>query len=253
MSPGRWLMTEKARGSEFTGNNPPVVPTWKPPMNPDHLVTHEQAAAILKTVNRSRPEGPPLDDFREQLEAVVEIVWAVDRVTKHWDLADKALPQLHRAARKAESVLLDIQASSNRAEVAGFEDLLHLKDVQNTLAATKHLERALSLLPSALLSGKDKRTRGRRPRHWYRLFVENLSDLAVGIGISATTDGDRVAGKETLFTMFVFEVEKLLPARTQSNSLAACAKQIERVREAPRGARHTAARSRPTAKPAPTK
>ena len=185
-------------------------------MNPDHLVTEEQAAAILKKVNRSRPKGPPLDDFREQLETVVEIVWAVDRVTKHWNMADKALSHLCRAASKAESALLDIQASSNRAEVAGFEDLLHLKDVQDALAATKHLERALSLLPSALLSGKDKRTRGRRPRLWYRLFVENLSDIAATIGMPATTDGDRVAGKETLFTMFVFEVEKLLPAGTQS-------------------------------------
>ena len=59
-------------------------------------------------------------------------------------MADKVLSKLRRAARKAESALLDIQASSNRPEVAGFEDLLHLKDVQDALAATKHLEQALS-------------------------------------------------------------------------------------------------------------
>ena len=212
-------------------------------MNPDHLVTEKQAAAILKKVNRSRPKGPPLDDFREQLETVVEIVWAVDRVAKHWNMADKALSHLCRAAIKAETALLDIQASSNRPEVAGFKDLLHLKDVQNALAATKHLEQVLSLLPRALFRGRGRRKQGRKPRLWYRSLVENLSHIAMGIGISATTDGDRVAGEETPFTMFVFEVEKLLPAGTQSHSPAACARQIAREEKKPRRRLHDSGRT----------
>jgi hypothetical protein len=218
-------------------------------MHSHRFVTEEKAAAILKKVNASRPKGPPTDDFREQLETVVEILWAIDHVAKHRDIADNALTQLCRVARKAESALLDIQARSSRPEVAGFEDLLHLQEVQDAIETIKRLDQALALLPRALFKGRDRRTPGPKPRPWYKLFVENLSDIAVGIGISATTGGDRVSGKETPFTMFVFEVEKLLPAGTQSHSPAACARQIERAREeaaeaAPQERAHTVANSK---------
>jgi hypothetical protein len=45
-----------------------------------------------------------------------------------------------------------------------------------------------------------------------------------------TTQGDRERNPyATPFTRFVFAVEKLLPHKGQSSSLAACAKQIERA------------------------
>ena len=48
-----------------------------------------------------------------------------------------------------------------------------------------------------------------------------------------TTQGDRERDPyATPFTRFVFAVEKLLPRKGQSNSLAACAKQIERATKA---------------------
>ena len=68
------------------------------------------------------------------------------------------------------------------------------------------------------------------------------------IGMPATTDGDRVAGEETPFTMFVFEVEKLLPSGTQSNRWPHARNRLSEKRRSRRGgatiAAHAVAQSK---------
>ena len=100
------------------------------------------------------------------------------------------------------------------------------------LVALEELERALGRVPEAF-SGQQKSAKGPAPRNWYSRFLRDLAEIANELGIEVTIG---VYGSDdlhaSLFTRFVFAVEERLPRKAQSNSLAACAKQIERANKA---------------------
>jgi hypothetical protein len=62
-------------------------------------------------------------------------------------------------------------------------------------------------------------------------FVRDLAGIAHRLGIELTIGGGGWSDDThaTPFTRFVFAVERLLPRKAKSNSLTACAKQIERA------------------------
>ena len=99
-----------------------------------------------------------------------------------------------------------------------------------SVVAVNELERALDRVPAAF-SGRQKPGKGPAPRAWYFGFVRDLAEIAHGLGIEVTIGGGGWSDdtRATPFTRFVFAVEKLLPRNAQSNSLTACAKQIERA------------------------
>jgi hypothetical protein len=59
--------------------------------------------------------------------------------------------------------------------------------------------------------------------------VRDLAEIADWMGIAATTRGKASDPHATPFTTFVFAVETLLPREVRSNSLGACARQINRT------------------------
>jgi hypothetical protein len=53
------------------------------------LVTEIQAEAILVKLRPWLRDQPPIDQFREQLDATVETIFAIDRATAHCRAIDK--------------------------------------------------------------------------------------------------------------------------------------------------------------------
>jgi hypothetical protein len=195
-----------------------------------HFVSEAQAEAILAELRPWLWDPPPIDQFREQLEATVEPIWAIHRVAAHYRAADEAFRQFRLSAQRAKTALQSMQDSAAAPEMANFVGLLKLDDVRDALVAVNELESALSHVPAAFSGQQEKRTKGPRPRAWYSGFVRDCVEIAEWIGLPVTTGGRRDGDpKATPFTTLVFEVEKFLPRNLRSNSAAACAKQIDRA------------------------
>jgi hypothetical protein len=193
------------------------------------FVTETQAEAILAELHPSLRDRPPIDQFREQLDATVETVWAIHRAVKHYRAADEAFRQLRQSAKQAKTALRAMEESAATPEMANFVRLLKLDEVDPALAADDRLERALSRVPLAF-AGQQRPRKGPAPRAWYSGFVRDLAEIADGLGIDVTTGGDWSRNPhETPFTVFVFAVESLLPPGEISDSLAVCAKRIDRA------------------------
>ena len=194
-----------------------------------HFVTEIQAETVLAEVLPWLPARPSIDQFREQLDAVVETIWAIHRAAAHYRIANAAFRQLRESAKRVETALHAMEMSAVAPEMANFIDLLKLDEVRSALAAVDRLERDLSRLPEAF-SGQQKARQGPAARAWYSGFIRDLAEIAEGIGIDLTTGGDRSKNPHaTPFTYFVFAVEKLLPDGTRSKTVVACAKQIDRA------------------------
>ena len=194
-----------------------------------HFVNETQAEAILAELRPWLRDRPPIDQFRDQLEATVEIIWAIHRATGHYRVADEAFRELRRSTQRAKTALRAMEESSTAPEMANFIGLLKLDEVSDALVAVNKLERTLSRLPAAF-SGRQKPRKGPAPRAWYSGFVRDLAEIAEGLGIDVTTGGDRSDDPHaTPFTRFVFAVEKLLPHGERSKTLSACAKRIDRA------------------------
>jgi hypothetical protein len=192
-------------------------------------VNLDQAGLILTELRPWLRNQPPIDRFREQLEATVETIWAIDISAGHYRAANKAFRQFRRSALRLSTILGTMEESSASPELANYRDLLKLYDVRATLLAVDNLEGDLSQIPPAF-SGQQTPRQGRAPRAWYSGFVRDLAEIADGLGIDVTTCGDWSKNPhETPFTVFVFAVEPLLPPGENSDSLAVCAKRIDRA------------------------
>jgi len=174
-------------------------------------------------------DRPPIDQFREQLDATVETIWAIHRAVAHYGIASEAFWRLRQSAKRVKTALQAMQESAVAPEMANFIGLLKVDEVRSALAAVDRLERDMSRLPE-VWSGQQKARKGPTARGWYFRFVCDLAEIVKELGIEVTTQGGRSHDRgATPFTRFVFAVEKLLPPGNQSNSLEACAKQIERA------------------------
>jgi hypothetical protein len=161
-------------------------------------VTESQAEAVLAELRPWLREQPPFDQFWKQLEMTVARTEAIGQDTIYGGIPAEAFSQ------------------------AGWPML-------SNPPAWVALNAANALEGSMVLEQRRPR-RGRAPRTWYPGFVRDLAKIAVGIGVTVTTAGDRAHDPHaTPFTRFVFSVEKLLPRKEQSPSLAACARRIDRA------------------------
>jgi hypothetical protein len=191
-----------------------------------HFVTEAQAEAVLAEIRPWVRDHPPIDQFREQLEAAVQTIWAIHRVVKHYHSTDEAFRQVRQSAKRAETAVKTMEESAAAPEMANFIDLLKVDEARPALDA---VDRALSRVPRAF-SGQQMPRKGPAPRAWYSGFVRDLAEIADELGIDVTTRGDGSKNPhETPFTVFVFAVEPLLPPGEHSDSLAVCAKRIDRA------------------------
>jgi hypothetical protein len=192
-------------------------------------VTETQAEAVLAALRPWLGDPPPIGPFREQLDATVEPIWAIHCAVDHYRAVGRALAELGPPAQWAITALRAMEESATSPEMVNYVDLLKPDVVRPVLVALDELERALSPVPVAF-SGQQRPAKGAAPRLWYSRFVRDLAKIGKGLGIEVTTQGGRSDNRgATPFTRFVFAVEKLLPPKVQSNSLEACAKQIERA------------------------
>lgn len=71
--------------------------------------------------------------------------------------------------------------------------------------------------------------KGQRGLRWYDEYTLLMTQVADLLGVKVSTAGDRgEAAYATPFTVLAFTAEGVLPEEAQSNTLAACAKRIER-------------------------
>jgi hypothetical protein len=195
-----------------------------------HVVSKVQAEAVLAELRPWLRDRPPIDPFREQLEAIVEPIWAIDCAAGHYHAVGMALRKLRLPVRRAKTVLRAMEESATSPEMVNYADLLKLNVMSTVRLAVIELHLVLDRVPPAF-SGRQKPGKGPAPRAWYFGFVRDLAGIAVGLGIELTIGGGGWTDDThaTPFARFVFAVEKLLPRKAQSNSLTACAKQIERA------------------------
>ena len=195
-----------------------------------HIVSEAQAEAVLAELRPWLRNSPPIDPFREQLEAIVEPIWAIHCAAGHYHAVGMALRKLRLPVRQAKTALRAMEESATSPEMVNYADLLKLNVMSPVRRAVIDLHLALDPVPPAF-SGRHKPGKGPAPRAWYFGFVRDLAGIAVGLGIELTIGGGGWTDDThaTPFTRFVFAVEKLLPRKAQSNSLTACAKQIERA------------------------
>jgi hypothetical protein len=162
------------------------------------IVTETQAEAVLAELRPWLQEEPPLDQFRKQLEITV----ARTRIG-----ADSAT--FSQAGLNAQAKLYSL---SN-------------PPVLGVLSVANAPEGVFSMVLE-----HQRPRKGPAPRTWYPSLVCDLAKIAEGIGVKVTTAGNRTDDPHaTPFTRFVFAVERLLPRKEQSPSLAACAKRIDRA------------------------
>jgi hypothetical protein len=57
-----------------------------------HTVSEAQAEAVLAELRSWLRERPPIAQFREQLEAIVEPTWAIHCAAGHYHAVSMALP-----------------------------------------------------------------------------------------------------------------------------------------------------------------
>jgi hypothetical protein len=195
-----------------------------------HIVSEAQAEAVLEKLRPWLRDRPAIDQFREQLEATVEPIWAIHCAAGHYRAVGTAMWKLRLPVQRAKTVLRAMEESAASPEMVNYADLLKLNVMSTVRRAVIELHLVLDRVPPAF-SGRQKPGKGPAPRAWYFGFVRDLAGIAVRHGIELTIGGGGWTNDThaTPFTRFVFAVEKLLPRTAQSNSLTACAKQIERA------------------------
>jgi hypothetical protein len=178
-----------------------------------HIVTEAQAKAVLAEVRPWLRHRPRITQFREQLDATVEPIWASHCAVGHYRAVARALAELAPPAKRAKNVLRAMEESAASPEMINYVKILKLDVLRPVLVALDELERALAPVPVAL-SGQRKPAKGPAPRAWYFHFVRDVAKIARGHGIEVTTQGDRERDPyATPFTRFVFAVEKAAAAQ----------------------------------------
>jgi hypothetical protein len=120
-----------------------------------------------------------------------------------------------------------MERSCTAPEMANFGRLLKPDAVSY---AANEIVLAQSQIPADFGGRKNKGPKGPKARLWYGDFARDVAEIAEGIAIAVTTRGSQASDPHvTPFTTLVFAVEKLLPREVRSNSLAACARQINRT------------------------
>jgi hypothetical protein len=197
------------------------------------FVTEAQAEAILAELCPSRQDRPLIDQFRDQVEATVEPIWAIYCAAGHYRAVDMALRKLRLSTEGAKTALRAMEESSKSPKMLNYTDLLKLDEVRTARLVVNEVHWGLARVP-AVFSGQQKPGKGPAPRSWYSRFARDLAEIADEIGIELTIGGGGRTddAHATPFTRFVFAVERFLPRKAQSNSLTACAKRIERAVEA---------------------
>ena len=95
------------------------------------FVTETQAEAILAELRPWLRDRPPIDQFREQLEATVEIIWAIHRATGHYRAVEHgARGSSGGSTQRAKTALRAMEESSASPEMVNYVDLLKLDEVQ---------------------------------------------------------------------------------------------------------------------------
>jgi hypothetical protein len=120
-----------------------------------------------------------------------------------------------------------MEGSCTAPEMANFGSLLKPDAVSY---AVNEIVLAQSQIPADFGGRKNKGPKGPKARLWYGDFARDLAEIAECIGIAVTTRDSQASDPHvTPFTTLVFAVEKLLPRKARSNSLVACARQINRT------------------------
>jgi hypothetical protein len=179
-----------------------------------HIVSEAQAETVLAELRPWLRDRPPIDPFREQLEAIVEPIWAIHCAAGHYHAVGAALRKLRLPVRRAKTVLRAMEESATSPEMVNYADLLKLDVMRTVRFAVIELHLVLDRVPAAF-SGRHKPGKGPAPRAWYFGFVRDLAGIAHGLGIELTIGGGGWSddARATPFTRFVFAVERLLPPR----------------------------------------
>jgi hypothetical protein len=198
-----------------------------------HFVTKAQAEAVLLGLGPWLRDRPLINQFREQLEATVEPIWAIDCAAGHYRSAGMALRKLRLFSERAKNALRAMEESSKSPKTHNYTALFKLDQLRTARLVVNEVHWGLARVPAAF-SGQQKPGKGPAPRGWYSRFARDLAEIASDLGIELTIGGGGRTDDPhaTPFTRFVFAVERLLPRKAQSNSLTACAKQLERAIEA---------------------
>jgi hypothetical protein len=151
-----------------------------------HVVTESRAEAILAELRPWLRDRPPIDQFREQLEATTGRFWTLRRATAHLRAANEAVRQACRSTLHAKTALLELEKSSAALQMSNFVG----PRLRDALVAVNELQEALSRIPEPF-SGQEKARKGPAPRAWYSLLVRDLANIAWEIGIDLTTAGNR--------------------------------------------------------------
>jgi hypothetical protein len=94
-----------------------------------HIVSEAQAEAVLAELSPWLRDRPPINQFREQLEATVELIWAIHCAAGHYRAVGMALRKVGLSVQRAKTVLRAMEQSSASPEMVNYTGLLKLDDV----------------------------------------------------------------------------------------------------------------------------
>src|SRR5262245_44587814 len=130
-----------------------------------HIVSEAQAEAIVAELRPWLRDRPPIERFREQLEAIVEPIWAIHCAAGHYHAVGMALRKLRLPLRRAKTVLRALEESATSPEMVNYADLLKLNVMSRVRRAVIDLHLALGPVPPPF-SGRHKPGKGPAPRAW---------------------------------------------------------------------------------------
>ena len=126
------------------------------------------AEALLAELRPWLRGRPPVDPLREQLEAIVEPIWAIHCAAGHYHAVGMALRKLRLPVRRAKTVLRALEESATSPEMVNYADLLKLNVMSFVRRAVIDLHLALDPVPPAF-SGRHKPERSSAARLVLRL------------------------------------------------------------------------------------
>ncbi len=167
--------------------------------------------------------------FWDEAQAVQrkEVLQRLENLTDHVSAATAQLSPLKEGLHTAEDTevvgllirAIDLSHSGQHPRPREQLEIIHkiLERFEHYCAQTLLL---LTHLPAK---------KGQRGLRWYDEYTQLMTQVADLLGIKISTAGDRgEVPYATPFTVLAFTAERVLPEEAQSNTLAACAKRIDR-------------------------
>ena len=148
-----------------------------------HIVSEAQAKAVLAELRPWLRDRPPIGPFRDQLEAIVEPIWAIRCAAGHYHAVGMALRKLRLPVRRAKTVLRAMEESATSPEMVNYADLLKLNVMGSVRHAVIELDLILDRVPPAF-SGRHRPGKGPAPRAWYFGFVRDLQESPTDSALS---------------------------------------------------------------------